>query len=227
VEKLELPKEQEIAPQDRKMYKKFNYKLFNKMQKILVINKPPTSLLEEEKRKSEFNKNPSHSIISTNDHQTLDYSSYRSQKLRPSLGKKHAKSNDFTNFRPASTGRQFKTSGELFLKEKEEGKEQKQEEEESTEVEKINNSDTNILQNKKKIYSMEECFWDRVLTTDLRDNSEISDFLFDKKNMVSLKNFMELSKQGQPKNPKIYFNHKIYREFNEDYKPKVLTTRKC
>ena len=74
---------------------------------------------------------------------------------------------------------------------------------------------------------MQEAFWSKVLTPDLRNSNEISSFLFDPKNMVSLKNFKEMSKRGQPKNPKIYFNHKIYKEFGEDYKPKILTTRKC
>lgn len=88
-------------------------------------------------------------------------------------------------------------------------------------------ADNSNINRKNEISSMNDQFWSKILTADLRDNSQLSDALFERKNMVSLKNFMEISKKNQPKNPKIYFNHKIYREMSEDYKPKVLTSREC
>lgn len=88
-------------------------------------------------------------------------------------------------------------------------------------------TDNSNINKKNEISSMNDHFWSKILTADLRDNSQLCDSLFEPKNMVSLKNFMEISKKNQPKNPKISFNHKIYREKSEDYRPKVLTSREC
>lgn len=227
-----IEKKEEINYHDRRMYKKFNYKIYNQMQKILFVNKDYN---ENDKRKSDFSSqaSSSRSIHATNENQTFNLSNFRSPRVRQSItsSTKHLK---FNSLRPKSASlyrHHTSASNEVdFTKNHIDPQEKAKnsDDEQSTEIhEKTTLNDLNLLRKKQKVYSMQDAFWNRVLTNDLKDNSEISNFLFDSRNMVSLKNFMELSKQGQSKNPKIYFNHKIYREFNDDYKPKVLTTRKC
>lgn len=222
-----IEKKEEIDPHDRRMYKKFNYKLYNQMQKILFVNKDD-DYMENDKRKSDFSSqaSSSRSIHAANENQSFNLSNFRSPRVRQSITSSSSKN---LKLRPKSASLYRHISND-FTKNPiyHQDKVKNSDDEQSTELhEKTTLNDLNLLRKKQKVYSMQDAFWNRVLTTDLKDNSEISNFLFDSKNMVSLKNFMELSKQGQSKNPKIYFNHKIYREFNDDYKPKVLTTKKC
>ena len=224
-----IEKKEEIDPHDRRMYKKFNYKLYNQNQKILFVNKDTDN--DHDKRKSDFSSqaSSSRSIHVGNENQTFNLSSFRSPRVRQSITSS-TKNLKFNGLRPksASLYRHISVQNDTKNHIDHQDKAKNSDDEQSTEMHETTTiNDLNLLRKKKKVYSMQDAFWNRVLTPDLKDNSEMSNFLFDSKNMVSLKNFMELSKQGQSKNPKIYFNHKIYKEFNEDYKPKVLTTKKC
>jgi len=220
----------EISSQDKRMYKLFKYKDLNKFQKILYKTNPINEEDEKEKLTNELN---------LNEFNSFDYSSTASVQRRMNLSSKNNKilSNrpksalsSYSRFQADHDNKFIKINDQIdekFNEEKEINMSPNSKMVKLLLPENFNENDITSVCSNKKIYAMQESFWSRVLTSDIRDSTEISGFLFDPKNMVSLKNFKDISKKGQPKNPKIYFNHKIYREFGEDYKPKILTNRNC
>lgn len=208
----------ETDAQDKLMYKLYNCKALNKTQKILykmTNNNAPNSI-------NETSLNQMGNLNANFSPKNLDFSPSR-------WWTSHNKERNWSGIRPKSAMPSKTKMESLNSNENKTGKSNEKEEKKRKTSHKnsLSTNDPSFSQNQEKIYSMNENFWNKVLTTDLRDSSEISEFFFDSKNMVSLKNFMMIAQKNQPKNPKIYFNHKIYKEMEEDYKPKILTSREC